>query len=111
MKQAENKYPPTSIAVSTDGKIILMGKDNGSFDIWLLERPRSFEETKWVVEGPTTFRIGSSPIVAVKSVNETQFIAAAGDKLQLCDGKRGERIGEPYSTGVPISAITYSSAT
>ena len=111
-RQTDDARPPTCLAFSADGKLLLAGQDNGMAHVWRVAvRAKNFSsEQEAFIESSGSFFVGPDKIVAIAGLDETRFAAAIGDQVWLCDAETVSKIDlAPLHNGKqPVTALAIS---
>ena len=111
-RQTEDGRPPTCLAFSTDGKLLLAGQDNGMARVWRVAvraKPLSKQLVAFI-ESCGSIPIGLDRLVAVAGLDEVRFAVAMGGQVWLCDAEAGAKIDPaPLHDGKePVAAMAVS---
>ncbi len=95
-RQTVDQQPPTCLAFSRDGSLLMTGKDNGIAQIWKTGiRTKSFSEKgkmECFAESYGSISVGTGRITDVAGVSENRFAVAIGSRVWLCDAEKGSKI-------------------
>jgi WD40 repeat protein len=108
-----DEQPPTCLAFSADGNILLQGKAGGLVGAWKVSfRPKPFsEETIIAAEAAGAVKLGNGPITGIVGVDGARFAVAIGNQVILVDGVKGERLSTVAAGEGPVTALAFAPAT
>jgi serine/threonine protein kinase len=108
-----DELPPTCLAFSADGTVLLQGKAGGIVAAWKVSfRPKPFSEELAIAgEAAGAVKLGNGPITAIVGADGTRFAVAIGNQVILVDGLMGEKLSTVATGEGAVTALAFSPAT
>ena len=112
-RRTSDGQPPTCLGFSTDGSLLLQGKESGIVQIWKVDlvQKHGTGEDECAVNGAGSVKIGHGRINRIAAMDTSRFAVAVGKQIILFDGRKGEKLFDLQPGEEEVTSLAASPAT